>query len=53
MVRTLTHPRRIAVGSAVATLMLLMLAVPGLTAPGDGGSVNTQRGLHSEAKAAA
>ena len=51
MVRTLRHPRRIAVGSALGTLMLVMLAVPGLTAPGDGGSANTKRGLRSEAKA--
>jgi len=52
MVRSLRHPRRIVVGSAVATLMVVMLAVPGLTAPPERGSINNERGLRSEAKAA-
>ena len=52
MVRTLRHPRRIALGSALATLLVCMLAVPGLTAAGGGGSITNERGLRSEAKAA-
>jgi len=51
MARTLRVPRRIAISAAVCSFMLVLLAVPGHAGPGDGGSVNTKRGLRSEAKA--
>ena len=50
-----SHPRRRwhhAVGLTASLFVLLWLAVPGLAAQGGNGSVNTQRSLKSEAKAA-
>jgi hypothetical protein len=52
MVRTLRVPRRIAISAAVSSFLLVLLALPGHAGTGDGGSVNTKRGLRSEEKAA-